>query len=413
MNEVNTTYPLTLKSRFGKVKIYRTSNGGYSNFVVSWNSGRKRLRKSFNDPDLARTHAEKVLQGIEMGEASAMTTDLRDLAYYKECERLLGGIPLRHAIEFFIACNGAPGFEGEKSLQEIVVAFLKDQAAKGNSQRDTETLTHHLDNLCKVHGNRPIIGIKPSDFDSYLQSNDWSNRTKNNHRVSFIRCWKWARSKGFLPKGIDVAPSLSTKYKSEVADAPGVFSPEEVVAILEHVDDDWLPCVAIRAFAGLRSAESLRLDWSQINTVEKTISLGRSQTKTKKRRIAHMPDNLVQWLKPFVKTSGPVCPAKTSQRATLSAANKAGVKWVHNGLRHSYISYQMALLRNAPAVAEQCGNSEAEVQQSYKALVSESEARKYFSIFPTNPIDNPGVSVEHNSQHTNTWQTNQQPLAGE
>jgi hypothetical protein len=108
-----------------------------------------------------------------------------------------------------------------------------------------------------------------------------------------------------------------------------------------------------------------------------------------------MPDNLVAWLAPLVKESGPICPTKTSQRATLAAAKAAGVKWVHNGLRHSYISYQMALLRNAPEVAEQCGNSEAEVQRSYKALASESDARKYFGIFPADAVvDSNGVSEE-------------------
>ena len=65
----------------------------------------------------------------------------------------------------------------------------------------------------------------------------------------------------------------------------------------------------------------------------------------------------------------------------LSKASK--VEWVHNGLRHSYISYMMAILRDDAKVAEQCGNSPQQVQANYKANAVESEAKKWFDIQPT------------------------------
>ena len=64
----------------------------------------------------------------------------------------------------------------------------------------------------------------------------------------------------------------------------------------------------------------------------------------------------------------------------LAAASK--VEWVHNGLRHSYISYQMAILRDAAKVAEQCGNSPEQVQANYKANATETEANRWFSVRP-------------------------------
>ena len=113
------------------------------------------------------------------------------------------------------------------------------------------------------------------------------------------------------------------------------------------------------------------------------IVLEARHTKTKRRRVAHMPDNLVEWLQGYEgEKKGPICPAKTSTKMTGRLADAAKIEWVHNGLRHSYISYQMAILRDAAKVAEQCGNSPEQVQANYKANATESEAKRWFSVRP-------------------------------
>lgn len=51
------------------------------------------------------------------------------------------------------------------------------------------------------------------------------------------------------------------------------------------------------------------------------------------------------------------------------------MKWKHNALRHSYISYRVAQAQNIPQTALEAGNSVAMVNRHYRELVTDSEAK--------------------------------------
>jgi hypothetical protein len=53
-----------------------------------------------------------------------------------------------------------------------------------------------------------------------------------------------------------------------------------------------------------------------------------------------------------------------------------------NALRHSAISYRLALTRDLPRVATEAGNSPAIVQRHYAELVKPDAAKKFFAILP-------------------------------
>jgi Zn-dependent membrane protease YugP len=56
--------------------------------------------------------------------------------------------------------------------------------------------------------------------------------------------------------------------------------------------------------------------------------------------------------------------------------------WPHNALRHSYVSYRLALIANAAQVAEECGHSVQIMKQNYRELVTRAEAVKWFAVMP-------------------------------
>jgi hypothetical protein len=58
------------------------------------------------------------------------------------------------------------------------------------------------------------------------------------------------------------------------------------------------------------------------------------------------------------------------------------VKWKHNGLRHSFISYRVAEIQNANQVALEAGNSPQMIFKHYRELVRPAEAKKWFGIVP-------------------------------
>ena len=58
------------------------------------------------------------------------------------------------------------------------------------------------------------------------------------------------------------------------------------------------------------------------------------------------------------------------------------VRMVHNGLRHSFCSYRLAVTKSAAQVALEAGSSPKMLFENYRELVTEKDALAYFGILP-------------------------------
>jgi Phage integrase family len=65
-----------------------------------------------------------------------------------------------------------------------------------------------------------------------------------------------------------------------------------------------LPVLAIQASAGLRTEETMRLDWSEVDQVRGYITVSAKKAKTARRRLIPIANNLAQWLRPYAGMSG-------------------------------------------------------------------------------------------------------------
>lgn len=378
-------YPKHLVTRYGKVHIYKNSNrANWVVYVVAWSVGKKRQRMSFSDEVAALNHAELVQEQFKNGEPLAAKISSSKALYYEACEQKLRGVSLMDAVEFYLTMNGTSSSAPKITLDALVEKYLDSLKTAGNELRDIQTVRSHLTRFRDTM-RVPVASIRALDIDRYLsEPQEWSNRTRNNHKQSISRLFNWAIEKDYLPSNMTNPVVKATTYKVESAGSPGIFTPDQMAKLLSHAEKEWVPYLAISAFAGVRSAEITRLQWSDVIFSEKVIVLDSKHTKTNRRRVAHMPDNLVEWLKSYTgEKKGSICPTKSPNKMTSRLSKSSKVGWVHNGLRHSYISYMMAVLRDAAKVAEQCGNSPQQVQANYKANAVESEAKKWFGIRPT------------------------------
>jgi integrase len=144
-----------------------------------------------------------------------------------------------------------------------------------------------------------------------------------------------------------------------------------------------IPYLAIAAFCGLRAAEIQRLDWSEVHLTgpERFIEVTAGKAKTASRRTVPIPDNCALWLARYAKADGPVVKlARTDKQLFIYLAEKSGVPWKHNGLRHSFISYRLAVIKDVGQVSLEAGNSANMCFRHYRQLVRESEANDWFSI---------------------------------
>ena len=66
--------------------------------------------------------------------------------------------------------------------------------------------------------------------------------------------------------------------------------------------------------------------------------------------------------------------------AIMDGQGKPLVKIVHNGLRHSFITYRMATEKSAAAVSLEAGNSPRMIFQHYRELATEAQGRAWFNV---------------------------------
>lgn len=166
-----------------------------------------------------------------------------------------------------------------------------------------------------------------------------------------------------------------------------IFKPEEIARLLAAASPDFLPVLVIGAFAGLRSAEIERLEWSDIHLAEKFIIVGADRSKTASRRVVPVADNLAAWLAAYAGRKGKVWTGGHDEfyDAQQETAKAAGLKWKANALRHSAASYMFALSNDAGRVAGFLGNSASVVHKHYRELVRPVDAQRWFNVKPERP----------------------------
>ena len=118
-----------------------------------------------------------------------------------------------------------------------------------------------------------------------------------------------------------------------------------------------------------------------IDLERRFITIRAGQAKTASRRIVPISDNLRQWLLPHVG-KGLVVPSAETYRKVTNLSRRLGIEWPHNVLRHSFISYRIAKIKNANEVALEAGNSPDIIFRHYRELATEEQAAAWFAIMP-------------------------------
>ncbi len=223
-----------------------------------------------------------------------------------------------------------------------------------------------------------VKDVTADDVQAWLDADKRS--TKTVQMVSgYIKTFlQWCEAQGWRESG-----ALDWKVEKYVPDEVTIYSVDEMREILRLWPKDSLACVVIQAFAGLRSSEVARLDWQDVR--ESGIVVRAVHSKTKRRRIAPMLPVLKQWLE-FIgwPEKGPVCPVDDSSVGTYyrKIADKVGVQWKKNGLRHSWCSYRLAATGQAARTALEAGHTVTIQSGNYDAVVASEAGRRWFEIAP-------------------------------
>jgi integrase len=262
--------------------------------------------------------------------------------------------------------------------EEVLKAKLRD----GMSKAYLRDLRSRLARFSGDFGDRPVAGMTVEEIDNWLRDLPLSPQSRVNYRTVVGLLFSHSMKRGM----IDSNPITHTAKPKRPDSPPEIFTVDELRALLETAQrtaPDVLPILAIGAFAGVRDAEIKRLDWHEVNVARGHIEIKGAKAKSARRRIIPIQPNLAAWLRPYSGIKGSV--VAEGARGKLDRVREAAglLKWPNNGLRHSFASYRLAAIHDAPRVAVELGHTSPQMLYStYRELVLPEEAERYWKIAP-------------------------------
>ncbi len=378
------------------VKLYQSVNRGKAMYQLAFYTAGRRVQRNFKDKAEAKRVAKQILGGLtnDMHAVEAMATpELESMVAarkvlasgyalhvaveeHAQAVTKLGKTSLREAVEFFLRHNRSD--VPRLTLAEIAEQFAKSRQQSGLSTHYVSQCRKIMNDLAKAFPGKMLPDLKTSELDAWLGGLTFGAKTKNGMRIVLVACGNWAEGRGYLVKGGSPFPAM-VRYK-ETKTSVSIFTPEQIGSLLKKADKTLQPFLALGAFAGLRMAELQRLDWKEIDLERGFITVDANKAKTRQRRLVPISDNLKLWLAPCKQIFGSVCLHQRPQMAVARLCD--GFAWQDNGLRHSFISYRLAVLHDTARVALEAGNSPEVIFGHYRELVTPEAANAWFQVKP-------------------------------
>ena len=294
-------FPIVVKRGSSVVKIYRDRKPTGTSYRVSYHLGGKRHRLHFNGLEKATSEAEAKASQLSRGDVDAMQLSGKDrLVYgraveavrehgvpldavasrYSEARKLLDGVPLVDAARFYARHHGK-GIK-RKSVASAVDEMILRKTDKGVSDVYLRDLRYRLGVFSQAF-HCELNAIIPDDVEKFFENLRLSPRSHNNFLRALRTFFAFAQRHEWLSKEVDLLCKVEKRNERRVP--TDIFTSSELAALLSNASPKVTPCLALAAFAGLRSAEILRLDSSDIERRPGFIEVAAHKAKTAARRI--------------------------------------------------------------------------------------------------------------------------------
>jgi integrase len=328
---------------------------------------------------LLERHSREAI-GLPQRELSDFITVKKKLAEHGKTINDAAEFYLDH-LERVVRCKG--------TVAELADELLDAKRKDGRSEIYLKDLRNRLAIFSRDFGNRPIAGITVEELDNWLRALPYKPKGRANFRAVIGVLFGYAARR----RMIDHNPVTHTAKPTLSDTPPEIFAVDELRALLDagiKKAPEIIPMLAIGAFAGLRDAEIKRLEWSEVDLARGFIEVKAAKAKSARHRLVPIQPNLLEWLRPYSGLTGRVVPK--GHVGGLDRARKAAglARWPKNGLRHSFASYRLAAIHDAPRVAAELGHtSPAMLYNTYREVVRPEEAERYWKIAPASETANP------------------------
>jgi integrase len=431
------THP-QMKGLSGKIYRMKHGDGSYQYSFVYYTLTGETQRKYSRDLESLIATAEGILNDLaggkpvdasevptahERAEGAALRAIFAEVGiapligarHFVEGVKILGKDLVLEACRTYAARNMHKA--ADMTVEQVKNEMITSKRAAGRSLDHTDGLKWMLGAFAESCRNTKIGDVTQPIIKAFLNGlkdaagNQLSPRSYNNYRLSILSMFRFAIAQKWLPRDWDEMAGI--EVAEDGVEEITLYSAPEIEAFLNIAKANekyaaLIPFFALGAFAGLRSAEILRLDWSAVRLDTGYVTLAGKKkdskgkvtrlTKTGMRRVVPINAALRAWVKDCAKLNGPVWDmrGKRKERTRTErplyhliaklcaepAAVEAGLKWKKNALRHSYCTYRLAQCADINRVALESGNSPKMINANYNALATEDQAAVWFAIRP-------------------------------
>jgi integrase len=310
-------FPLILAKGNSRITIYRqdsTKRRKGESFLVAFYEGSKRRLRAFASYPAARAAADRITGSVNEGDVQALVLNAGQKAAYLRAVDALrpAGLPLDvAAIQLADALARLQGrFLSEavsyftarmltvkrKPVAEVVAEFLAEKEKR--TKRGSLASARYLGDLRKqltafaTAFQCELADVTPEQIRLWADGHEWGARTRFNSLSQIKTLFLFARARGYYAREEDALAGV--QFAKGKGGEIGIFTPAEMRWLLAVAKPEIVPFLAIGAFAGLRTAEITRLDWSKVNLAKRFIEVTAQSAKTASRRIVPMADNLAR-----------------------------------------------------------------------------------------------------------------------
>lgn len=241
-------------------------------------------------------------------------------------------------------------------------------------------LKNRLGKLTSEEGSREAVKLDALETRRWLERLPLSQRTRHAVFAEARAMYAW----GMRYRIIERNPFQEMEPLRKGHGEKHVLQPAQMRLLLAYEWPEYFRTwLALGGFAGLRTVEIFRLDWSAVTRAE--IFVGADvikKTRGLRSRYVRVLPTLLRHLPR--KKSGPVIPVfRNAFAAQLRKATKLLEldTWPHNCLRHSFASYHLARWQDAARTAHEMGHTSTRmVHDEYARAVSRQAASQWWKL---------------------------------
>ena len=256
--------------------------------------------------------------------------------------------------------------EGGLAVAAAVRMFVNEQEPRSDSHREKLEI---FQRAFPVAFKGRVADIEPAALRRWIKARSANGNTQAMYYRYAAMFFSYLKANRLIPDNpMDGVPAPKTKP------ARNILTPKQMKALLALDLPDYVRAfLLLGGFAGLRTEEMERMDWSRVNTKSGQIHVAPGEMKDSggfDQRIVDFTEPLKRRKAWLAKQSGPIIPmaSETFHAHKRKACAPVLAAWPDNCLRHSFATYHLARAKNAGLTAYQMGHTSAHMMQKVYAV---------------------------------------------